>query len=360
MSRDRDRILEQALKHELKGVGTPPAGACLDAETLGAWTDGGLDPAAMAACEAHVATCARCQALVGTLARGTAGTLGTVGTQGTAGTQGTLSLWKWWLAPIAAGVTAVTLWMVVPEQAQRATEPPLLSRVAEEGRARVAEDKAPAAPLEEKAKAAPVDQLAGQYAPERDTNTLAAGARDDRSQYQQKAQERKEEAPLRQVRENAALADAAAPAAAPSPAAPPPPAAAVALEAPQVGALQKSARAAAIIEIATLDPSVGWRIAGDRIEHSVDGGKTWIVSRQNSSDGLTAGSAPSNEVCWFVGRAGRVLRTTNGGATFTDVSLAEPIDLSSVAALDAANAMVYSTEGRRFRTTDGGRTWRLF
>ena len=59
MSSDRDRILEQALKHELGAAGTPPAGApalrsfseggCLDAETLGAWTDGALAPAAMAA-----------------------------------------------------------------------------------------------------------------------------------------------------------------------------------------------------------------------------------------------------------------------------------------------------------------------
>ena len=71
MSRDRDRILEQALKHELRAAGTPAAGACLDAETLGAWTEGGLDPAAMAAAEAHVSTCARCQALVGTMARST-------------------------------------------------------------------------------------------------------------------------------------------------------------------------------------------------------------------------------------------------------------------------------------------------
>ena len=72
MSRDRDRILEQALKHELRAAGTPPAGACLDAETLGAWTDGGLEPAAMAAVEAHVSTCARCQAMVGTMVRSAA------------------------------------------------------------------------------------------------------------------------------------------------------------------------------------------------------------------------------------------------------------------------------------------------
>ena len=358
MSRDRDRILEQALKHELKGVRTPPAGACLDAETLGAWTDGALDAAAMAAAEAHVSNCARCQALVGTMARANPVTSGTSGTPGTLGTPGTFSLWKWWLAPIAAGVTAVTLWMVVPDQPQLATAPPR-PEVAQDVRARVEDQFSPA--QAEKAKDAPADQVAGQLAA-RD-NKLAAGAREDRSQDQQKLQERKEEATFRQLQEQVALADAAAPPAAPSPAAPPaavPPAAAVALEAPQVGALQKNARAAAVIEIATLDPSLGWRIAGDRIERSEDGGKTWRVTRQNSSDGLTAGSAPSNEVCWFVGRAGRVLRTTNGGATFTDVSLAEPIDLSSVAALDAANAMVYSAEGRRFRTADGGRTWRLF
>ena len=344
MSRDRDRILEQALKHELRAAGTPPAGACLDAETLGAWTDGGLSPAALAAAEAHVSNCARCQALVSAMARSMPIAEAATEARG-------FPLWKWWLAPIAAGVTAVTLWMVVPEQPQVATAPPR-PEAAQETRARVAEESTPpAAP--EKAKDAPVDQIAGQFAG-RD-NKLAAGTRDDRSQDKQKANaERKEEAPLRQLREQNKLADAAA-----APAAAPPPAT-VALQAPEAGALQKSARAAAAIEIATLDPSLGWRIVGDRIERSEDGGTTWRVTRQNPGDGLTAGSAPSNEVCWFVGRAGRVLRTTNGGATFTDVSLTEPLDLASVAAVDAANAMIYSVEGRRFRTADGGRTWRLF
>jgi len=123
--------------------------------------------------------------------------------------------------------------------------------------------------------------------------------------------------------------------------------------------LQKSARLAAPIEIATLDPSVGWRIVGDRIERSNDGGKTWTLMHQDTS-GIAAGSAPSNSVCWFVGRGGRVLLTVNAGATFADVSLTEPLDLASVAAIDARNAMVYSVVGRRFRTEDGGRTWRQF
>src|SRR5688572_19519343 len=98
MSRDRDRILEQALKHELRAAGTPPAGACLDAETLGAWADAGLDSAAMAAAEAHVASCARCQEMLGAFAKTAPAA------PRTQGAQSTLSLWRWWLAPLAAGV----------------------------------------------------------------------------------------------------------------------------------------------------------------------------------------------------------------------------------------------------------------
>jgi len=352
VSSDRDRILEQALKHELRAAGTAPAGACLDAETLGAWTDGALAPAAMAAAEAHVASCARCQALIGTMALTTPGTSGTSGTLGTLGTQGTPSsfpLWKWWLAPIAAGVTAVTLWMVVPEQPNVAIAP------AERENAAKAAPNANAVPILPPAQPpADVDQVG-----ERDR--FAAAARDDRQQNKV-TEERKEEAPARQMQERAALADAAipaAPSAAASAEALPPPAT-VARQAPaEVAGLQK-AQAASAIEIATLDPSLGWRIAGDRLERSTDGGKTWNVMRQNSGDGITAGSAPSNSVAWFVGRAGRVLLTNNGGATFTDVSLAEPLDLASVAATDGRSAMIFSVVGRRFRTDDGGRVWRPY
>ena len=65
-------------------------------------------------------------------------------------------------------------------------------------------------------------------------------------------------------------------------------------------------------------------------------------------------------MCWFVGRAGLVLLTTDAGATFTRVDLAEPLDLASVSATDARIAIVTTVSGRRFRTEDGGRTWRPF
>ena len=85
-----------------------------------------------------------------------------------------------------------------------------------------------------------------------------------------------------------------------------------------------------------------------------------LLESANRGEQIVAGSAPSNSVCWFVGGAGRVLLTVNSGATFVDVSLAEPLDLASVAATDARNAMVFSVIGRRFRTDDGGRTWRPY
>jgi hypothetical protein len=335
VSRDRDRILEQALKHELRAAGTPPAGACLDAETLGAWTDGGLDPAAMATAEAHVANCARCQAMAATFAR--SAPVIEAGPE-----TSRVSIWKWWLAPLAAGVAATTLWMVVPEQQQIATAPPHAK----------AADAVPApATTEAAAPPAPAKGAASERFAARDSD-LAASAREARQRAMQANAERKEEAA--RLQDQVAMADAAARAAeAPPPAAAAPPAPA------EIGALQKRL-AIAPIEINTLDPSLVWRIVGDRIERSGDGGKTWTLLRQQPGDGITAGSAPSNAVCWFVGRAGRVLLTTNSGATFTDISLAEPLDLASVAATDARSAAIYSVVGRRFRTDDGGRTWRPF
>ena len=129
VSRDRDRILEQALKHELSAAGTPPAGACLDAETLGAWTDGGLDPAAMAARKRTSSNCARCQALVGTMARD----------------PPHRHLRHRHQAPQAPfplemvaganrrGRAAVTLWMVVPESSRVRRRPRRLAKAHDRG-----------------------------------------------------------------------------------------------------------------------------------------------------------------------------------------------------------------------------------
>ncbi len=122
---ERDRKLELALKHELRAAGTPAAepalhssseGGCLDAETLGAWADGGLDAAQMAAVELHVSTCARCQAIVGAAAR-SAPVIAPVAN------AGWFRFPRWALAPLAAAA-AITIWMVVPQDTMQAPPAP--------------------------------------------------------------------------------------------------------------------------------------------------------------------------------------------------------------------------------------------
>ena len=367
MSRDRDssrrsasgakadHILEQALKHELRAASAAPGG-CLDAETLAAWTDDGLDAIAMSAAESHIATCARCQAMAAAFGRATP-------VVPAAPEARSFPLWKWWLAPIAAGVTAVTLWMVIPEQQRLAGDLPQAKDSREPSLMTTAPDQiAPAAPT------APPARVDDQFA-DRDR---AAGRRENRAQPPIVAERKTEEAAALQERITVADAatgaalGAAARAEAVAPAAPPPPAApraaaAPAFEtvpAPQLGALQKSVDAG--IEVATLDRLRKWRIAGERIERTEDGGKTWIVVRQSPDDAITAGSAPNIQTAWFVGRAGRIITTSDGGRTFTDVSLAEPLDIASVSATDAATAQIFTVSGRRFRTQDAGRTWLPF
>jgi photosystem II stability/assembly factor-like uncharacterized protein len=72
---------------------------------------------------------------------------------------------------------------------------------------------------------------------------------------------------------------------------------------------------------------------------------------------LVDGSSPSRTVCWLVGPAGVVVLTTDGGRTWQRLAFPASIDLRSVSATSDKNAEVVAADGRRFSTSDGGRTW---
>ncbi len=72
---------------------------------------------------------------------------------------------------------------------------------------------------------------------------------------------------------------------------------------------------------------------------------------------LLSGSAPSDTVCWVVGRAGTVLLTTDG---YHWSKLASPgtQDWIGVQAMDALHAVVWDfNRAHKFSTADGGQTW---
>ncbi len=111
-------------------------------------------------------------------------------------------------------------------------------------------------------------------------------------------------------------------------------------------------------ELAAAASTIRWRVVeGRTVQRSPDAGATWS-NHYTAASGvfLTAGTAPSSTVCWLVGRAGAIM-VTRDGASWQRVTLPEVADLASVTAPDARTAIVTTVDGRRFATTDGGRTW---
>src|SRR4029078_10096095 len=98
------RLLRETLR---EGAASAPSAACLDADTLAAWSDGALSAADRAAAESHAASCARCPAMVAAMAL-------------TAPPAPARHWWRAgtyrWLVPLAAAAAAVVLWVAVPPQ----------------------------------------------------------------------------------------------------------------------------------------------------------------------------------------------------------------------------------------------------
>lgn len=290
---DRDRGLDHALKSVLgRAADAPITPVCLDAETLAAWVDGGLDAQSIAMAEAHASNCARCQALIGTLARATP--------EVTASRAKPARLWRWWLAPLAAGAAAVTLWMVVPTDRYSAPPQKADLQVAPESQSVRERDTAAAPPVlpQTQTPATANDRPAERRLADTTPRKNAAKASEERARVQA-----------------GTLAETVT--VAPSP---PPPAAASAPVVPMIPTAEAQVALMKGIEI-------------------------------------TSTSSPSSTITWFVGREGVVLLKTDA-RTVTRVPFPETTDLTAVTATDDKIAVVTTSDGRQFRTDDGGKTWR--
>jgi hypothetical protein len=328
--------------------------ACLDAETLAAWTDGGLSKAARAAAEQHLALCATCQQTLAVLARTTpAGAVPSTWADRARN-------WRW-LAPIAAAATAAVLWIAVQDDARRAPTPPAATSIAEE------QDKPADLVLSEPTVADAVEPLAKEQervgaASDRAAQRSDADAREERALAAAPA-ENDRFAAVDQKATSAQTTASSAPAAAPSAPsettatraeAPPPPS--VAGSANEAVALFRQAVQASNVVVSP-DAAIRWQFgASGSIQQTKNGGTTWQAVPSGVTADLTGGSAPSSTVCWLVGRAGTVLLSTDGGR-FEQLPSPAAVDLVGVRATDARTAIVTTADRRSFRTADGGRTW---
>ncbi|MES1256275.1 MAG: hypothetical protein ABUS56_11735 [Acidobacteriota bacterium] len=378
-----------ALERLLKDALDPPAGratdACLDAETMAAWMDGGLSAGARDAAQLHAADCGRCQALLAELVRLDAVAPSSPPVRAT-------PRWLVWLAPFAAAAAGVAIRVAVPTR-QTAPAPIAAGTVAERAAEEASRQPGLATP-------GPADRPSSVAAtPNYDT---AASPEPQRSVRRQEADLSKREssasgtgfaadsvaaAPAQntllagrqaetgvgataqsdaEIRAKSASPPAsAAPFAAPitrameAPAADARARAAAPFGAPSApNAVESGRRLAGGIEIVSPDPLVRWRLAGASVQRSVDGGTTWEPSSTGVSSVLTAGAAPSASVCWLVGRGGVVLRSSDG-RTWQRLAFPTMTDLSAVRATGAQAASVSTADGRTFDTADGGLTWSM-
>lgn len=107
-------------------------------------------------------------------------------------------------------------------------------------------------------------------------------------------------------------------------------------------------------------PHVKWRVlASGQVAKAINGSDTWEIVTIRPTVFVLNGAAPSDAVCWLVGRAGVVLLSTDGGVKFQRLVFPDLSDLRSITATDARLAKVTTTDGRVFETEDGGESWRL-
>ena len=366
--RERDQTIDRLLRQTLE---TPARGgvtdACLDAETLAAWTAGSLSGAALESAHLHVADCPRCQELAGTLAR-----LGSAVPQPVPAAAP--RRWLAWFVPLTAAAAAIAIWFAVPgnlgkrltndelkrvEQAAQppAAEPPAAASVPNRnapGTTAQPQDVTPR-PNERAAPAAADRQLSEAPAAPEAAEPREERARNDTAAPQPArgeggASASKEAVTSEVARDKAEGARVqAAPSAAAAPAAPP---------SARFSAAQAPARASITPDIVSPDPAVRWRILGSAVQHSSNGGSTWEAVSTGFPVELTAGAAPAVTVCWLVGRNGVVLLTVDG-RTWRRVPFPDTTDLSGVRAVDAGGrvAAISTADGRTLVTTDAGATW---
>lgn len=113
------------------------------------------------------------------------------------------------------------------------------------------------------------------------------------------------------------------------------------------------------VVIASPNRSALWRLGpGGRIERSLDQGRSWQEQSSGVTSDLLGGAAPSDKVAWIAGRAGVILRTTDGEHWQRVISPEATTDWTSIEASDALRATVTSSDRRRFATENSGQTWK--
>ncbi|MBU8934723.1 MAG: hypothetical protein KOO62_12060 [candidate division Zixibacteria bacterium] len=116
-------------------------------------------------------------------------------------------------------------------------------------------------------------------------------------------------------------------------------------------------------EVQFWDESTGWSIGftptQGAIWNTANGGESWIKQSTDDEEWTSRAEGMfflNQDIGWIVA-VDKVLKTTDGGATWTDLSLILTTDLSGIAFVDELTGWVVGTAGTILKTEDGGTEW---
>lgn len=352
----RDRSIEHMLRRGVAAAAPPSTpGACVDGETLAAWSAGALSPQAAARVEEHLADCARCQAMLAAFAQ--------TGPDTPVRAPWWQSAHLRWLVPLATAATVAAIWVAtphrggLPQSAPAAQTAPQASTGAqrpagETARRDTSTPAEPGAPSGQaprlEARGAP--ELKRESSPRASISPRADAAGGAASQAETAARDR--EADQRAMTTIPSLT-VSADAPIVNPAAPAPPAPTAEKPAESIAAFSSAPS-----EIVSPDGTSRWRIVNGEVQRWSPQDGTWQPAALPSKN-LAAGHAPSASVAWFVGKAGAIF-VTDDGTSFERISFVSSADLIAVVAIDDRQATVTTADGQQFRTPDRGASWTAF
>jgi len=400
---DRDPLQndDRLLRRSLTPTGVA-AGPCLDAETLAAWAEGSPGVERTDALERHLASCARCQAMLATFANAELAEGVYAAGAPSSDSQSKVLPFKpafprW--APIALGAVAASLviYAAWPRHARSESQPPQQTMAS----------ATPAGQVQYPADVRATDQLSPAVAK---TAEMAA-ARQPQKKAAAKSSRQTPAAstpapvappepfrapPVVVPPTGAAIAGVTLPPPPPPVVAPPSaaakpgeltmlrgandaartdasasrivadfaspttttPAAGQSLIGRGAGGGGRGGGAGALIASPRPIARVNWHVlASGQVERSINGGQTWQPVTITPPAIMVNGTAPSSDVCWLIGKGGIVMLSTNG-VTFRRVHSPDVADLHSITAIDEFQATVTTIDGRVFTTDDGGDHWK--
>jgi hypothetical protein len=384
-----DRLLGRELARP-----TSASGACPQVDLLSAWFDRALPESEAASVEAHLASCARCQDVLGQLARTEPEIL-------YVHPKPVPTPWTWhlrWALPLAAASIVVfvvgTRQLIAPNtgvQVRQTVRPVAVTQSAENSdRALPAPPAAsptsaelpPGKPGERTKAGVPADKSVAGGHPGIRAEKSGVGAQTSGVAAQKSGvgvpTPDAAQAPgvvadlLVATVPSRSSTPASAPSALPLREPPkeiaitePPAPATVATEVRKVDSpradrfLALDARARApVLSAFVPGGAAGWRYTKPGfVFRTLDAGTHWAEHALPSAARLLALSPVSSSVCWAAGAAGIILRTTDG-ATWQVIASPTIADIESIAALDDHRVTVRAADGVTYDTGDGGATWR--